>query len=116
MTTTVPRLVQVLKWVAVFLTCYYLAHIMTAGADEIVAGPPRTDLDVPAAGSELLAEHDADCWQGGDEPLAELPGAAIVRFPSGEVVYTQQHDLVDRAFTEVLGHDDRRLDTIALCL
>ena len=63
----------------------------------------------------VLAEHAEDCWRGLDSPKAELPGAAIVRLPNGDVVYTTRHALVDAAFGEALGRPAPGLDTVALC-
>lgn len=81
---------------------------------------PTQDLKIEAPVS-LLEKHRAECWTGSEKPKAELPGAAIVQFKDGRVVYTNKHALVDAAFNEVLasvGYGDKisdLIDPIALC-
>lgn len=107
MTAGPPPGVRLLKAAALLLLAFYLLHLFTAGADEIVAGPPRHDQlqsDL-VRGLDVLDQHAEDCWTNGEAPLASLPSGAIVRFPDGRVVHTTRHDLADAP----------RLDTIALC-
>lgn len=85
------------------------------------------DLRKPAKGSPaaVLAKHPLgeQCWTEKDEPLADLPGHAIVQFDSGKTIYTGKHALVDAAFNEALaaiGYADHRdnlpfSNVIALC-
>jgi len=70
----------------------------------------------------LLKQYDSVCWTEHEQPLAQLPGAAIVQYTNGHTVYTRDHDLVDAAFSESLhglGFNKEpvsdRIDPIALC-
>lgn len=77
--------------------------------------------NVPGSPDAVLEEYRAECWTMGDEPKAELPGAAIVQFHDGRTIYTQKHVLVDAAFNEALaavGYGEKtsdRIEVIALC-
>lgn len=83
--------------------------------------PDVSDVRIPAPVTPLQA-HRGQCWTGDESPLAELPGAAVVRYAAtGRVAYTRNPADVDAAFNEALasaGYGDTmsaRLDPIALC-
>lgn len=90
---------------------------------------PHTVPDVePVASPEqvLVDAHADDCWASTDAPLADLPGAAIVRLGRGDdtrVIYTTKRRLVDAAFTEALASigyaedpGDDGIETVRLCV
>jgi hypothetical protein len=87
-------------------------HVGPALAPAPERGP---SIEVVDPATAVLAEHAGDCWRGLDSPKALLPGAAIVRLPNGDVVYTTRHALVDAALDEALGRPVPGLDTVALC-
>lgn len=64
----------------------------------------------------VWAAHEDECWQGGDEPLAVLPGAAVIHWSEGDTEYVTSRSLVSLAFDAVLGErSTRRFDVIGLC-
>lgn len=126
-----PRYVVVADLVKVALVLAFAAyalHILTAGHDDITGQPlptPTVQAPEPSKAERMAADKDR-CWQGGDDPLAELPGHAVVRFTNGprlgEVVYTANPELVEAAFNEALtiaGYGDtlsQLIDPVALCI
>lgn len=65
----------------------------------------------------VWAAHQDECWQGGDEPLAVLPGAAVIHWNEGGTQYVTDQRLVSLAFDAVLGERVApRFDVIGLCV
>jgi hypothetical protein len=76
----------------------------------------------PHSPGAVLETHDAECWTGGEEALADLPGSAIVQYIGGYTERTRKPKIVDHAFNEALSaigfgdpYDDPKIETIALC-
>lgn len=91
---------------------------------ESPVAPNVTEAE-PTKADRLMARYDDVCWDGSEKPLADLPGAAIVRYANGEVEYVKDannHKVVEAAFNEALaniGYGDvtsDRLDPMAMCL
>lgn len=120
--TRIPWQVRLLRTLAVLAVAAYVLHAFIAGTNKIVEGEPDNDrpIQVELKQSEkralsIAADKDR-CWTGSDAPLAPLPGSAVVRLPSGKVVYTRNAARLDAAFDEALGVPSDRLDAVALCL
>lgn len=123
---------ELVKVAAGLLLAAYLVHLLTAGPQAIIKPMPPTPAttaptaDLEPTRAERLAADKTHCWQEGDEPLAPLPGHAVVRFTNGprlgETVYTADPELVGAAFDEALtlaGYADKLsqlIDPVALCV
>lgn len=127
-------LIKVAAFVAVG---FLLVHWLVGGQQEIIDGtydPDRQqsadvmDIREPAKGSPsaVMEKHGHECWTSKQEPKADLPGAAVVQYPSGKTVYVDNstpkgYKIVDAAFNEALaavGYGDVTTDAfevIALC-
>lgn len=76
----------------------------------------------PHSPPAVVETHDAECWTGGEEALADIPGSAIVQYNDGYTERTRKPKLVDSALKEALAsigfidpYDDPKIETIALC-
>lgn len=129
------KLITVAKMCAMVAVGFLMVHWLTGGQQEIIDGTydPNRDAQVmdirePAKGSPaaVMAKHKDHCWTSKQEPLADLPGAAVVQFNSGKTIYVTNDTprgfkLVDAAFNEALaavGYGDvtsDEIEVIALC-
>ena len=93
----VPTSVRILKGAALGLTSLYLAHVMSAGADDIVRNP---NLDGPSYAEQLADKRDCV------DPDGALPSAAIATF-DGDIAarYITDPAELDAAFRAALGED-----------
>jgi hypothetical protein len=122
---------MVLIFAAYFGVFLILVHWAIGGQSEIVAGDDYHNGEIanpvlPGSPADVLNRHLAECWVSEQAPKAELPGAAIVVYPSGKAVYVNNKTpkgfkIVDIAFDEALaaiGYGDKttdEFDVVALC-
>lgn len=96
MRSRVPLSVRLIKIGATLFVALYLAHLLTAGTDEIT----NPNLDAPSYADRLAARHGCVTTTG------QLPTAAIVTFRDETVArYTTDPHEVDLAFRAALGEE-----------
>lgn len=115
-----PISVVLFKAAALAALGLYLTHLLTAGTDEIVAGPPH---EAPPSFSsptprEVTTERlldSGECWVGRQPPGVYPTSVLVAGVRDGRPTAERRTDLLGPALDQVFKGVDGGLDIIAFC-